>query len=80
MTNTVNEFGQPIGFPVKDFMAPHRPNFDFLLGNYVRVEPISIKNLPFLYDAFSIDSKGINWTYMPYGPFIDSNLERTRQF
>ncbi len=72
MTNTINELGQPVGFAVENFIAPPRPNFHFLTGHYVRVEPISMAHVPSLYDAFSIDSKGVNWTYMPYGPFIDS--------
>jgi RimJ/RimL family protein N-acetyltransferase len=71
MTNTINELGQPVGFAVENFIAPLRPNFHFLTGHYVRVEPISMAHVPSLYDAFSIDSKGVNWTYMPYGPFID---------
>lgn len=72
MTNTINELGQPVGFAVENFIAPSRPNINFLTGNYARVEPISITHVSSLYDAFSIDSKGINWTYMPYGPFADS--------
>lgn len=72
MTNTINELGQPVGFSVKNFVAPTRPNFDRLAGNSVRVEPISMDDLPSLYAAFSMDLKGGNWTYMPYGPFVDS--------
>ena len=72
MTNTINELGQPVGFAVKNFVAPTRPNFDRLARNSVRVEPISMDDLPSLYAAFSMDLKGGNWTYMPYGPFADS--------
>lgn len=71
MTHHVNELGQPIGFPVENFIAPARPSFNRLLGNFVRVEPISMDHLSSLYSAFSVDSKGENWTYMPYGPFTD---------
>ena len=67
MTNTINELGQPVGFAIKNFVAPTRPNFDRLSGNSVRVEPIAMDDLPSLYAAFSMDLKGGNWTYMPYG-------------
>jgi len=72
MTHHVNELGQPISFAVKSFIVPIRPSFNRLLGNFIRVEPISMDHLSSLYSAFSIDSKGGNWTYMPYGPFTDS--------
>ena len=72
-TNTINELGQPIGFSVENFVPPTRPNFDCLAGNAVRMEPISIEDLPLLYAAFLMDLNGRNWTYMPYGPFIDSD-------
>ena len=71
MTHHVNELGQPIGFSVKNFIAPARPSFNRLLENFARVEPISRDHLSSLYSAFSIDSEGGNWTYMPYGPFTD---------
>ena len=71
MTNIINELGQPIGFAIDNFTAPPRPNFTILSGNFVRVEPISMTHMSFLYEAFSRDLKGGNWTYMPYGPFID---------
>jgi hypothetical protein len=45
MTNTINELGQPVGFSVKNFVGPTRPNFDRLAGNSVRVEPISMDDL-----------------------------------
>ncbi len=72
MTNTINELGQPVGFTVEKFIEPPRPNFNLLFGNSVHVEPFAMAHIPLLYEAFAIDSKGGNWTYMPYGPFIDS--------
>lgn len=72
MTNTINEFGQLVGFALGNFITPPYPNSNFLAGNYARIEPISTTHVPSLYDAYSIDSKGINWTYLPYGPFADS--------
>ena len=42
MTNTINELGQPVGFDVKNFIAPIRPDFTMHVGNFVRIEPISM--------------------------------------
>lgn len=69
MKSTLNEFGQPIGFSVENFVVPPRPDFPILVGNFAHAEPISRKHIPALYKAFSLDSEGYNWTYMPYGPF-----------
>lgn len=71
MTNSINELGQPVGLAIKNFIAPTRPDFTLLSGNFVHVEPISMAHVSSLYEAFSIDLKGGNWTYMPYGPFTD---------
>jgi RimJ/RimL family protein N-acetyltransferase len=64
--------GQPVGFAIENFIVPPRPNFNCLRGNSVRVEPISLNHFISLHTAFSMDSKGGNWTYMPYGPFTNS--------
>lgn len=65
----INELGQPISFPVENFTPPPRPNFNSLIGNFVRVEPISLSHLSQLYTAFAQNRDGGNWTYLPYGPF-----------
>ncbi|MBA2728438.1 MAG: GNAT family N-acetyltransferase [Parachlamydiaceae bacterium] len=72
MNYTINELGQQVGLAVENFIVPPDPSFNFLLGNSVRIEPISMAHLSSLYKAFSLDAKGGNWTYMPYGPFTDS--------
>lgn len=73
MANVVNALGQPIGFPLEEFTAPPRPNFSGLTGNFVRIEQIDGAHIPSLHAAFSKDIRGHNWTYMPYGPFEDSD-------
>lgn len=78
MKTTTNELGQQIGYPVKDYISPPFPNFDKLEGNAVVVEPLAESHLNALYKAFSLDSTGANWTYLPYGPF--SNEEEFRQW
>lgn len=69
MKQILNSLGQPIGCPIENFQIPVRPNFSVLKGNAILVEPISSLHLSALYQAFSKDVSGKNWTYMPYGPF-----------
>ncbi len=64
-----NELGQPIGYPVTNYTPPPLPNFSKLEGSAVSVVPLTAAHLPSLYSAFSMDSTGANWTYLPYGPF-----------
>lgn len=72
MTHTMNELGQPIGYAIHNFKPPSQPNFHHLYGNFVSVEPISESHLSALYESFSLDLKGGNWTYLAYGPFQSS--------
>ncbi|MFI5342888.1 MAG: GNAT family N-acetyltransferase [Chlamydiales bacterium] len=69
MTQQINSLGQPIGETVQDFQIPPLPNFTRLIGDTVSIESISHAHLSTLYEAFSQDLSGKNWTYMPYGPF-----------
>ncbi len=71
INNYINEFGQPIGSPIENFIAPARPNFSLLSGNFARIEPTSMTHALSLYEAFSIGVTASNWTYLPYGPFTD---------
>jgi RimJ/RimL family protein N-acetyltransferase len=69
MHSQINTLGQPIGYPIEQFSPPPLPNFSRLEGAAVKVTPIQLSDLPHLYQAFLLDSKGANWTYLPYGPF-----------
>jgi RimJ/RimL family protein N-acetyltransferase len=70
MTNTFNELGQPIGFPVPNWQPPARPPRQPLLGRYCRVEPLSVeRHAAELFEANRADSTNRIWTYLPYGPF-----------
>lgn len=71
MNQTLNSLGQPIGQVIQNFQIPSRPNFSILKGSCILVEPISLLHLSSLYQAFAKDLSGKNWTYMPYGPFIN---------
>jgi RimJ/RimL family protein N-acetyltransferase len=78
MTSSVNDFGQPIGFPVANWKTPLRPTPEAMVGRFCRVEPISVeKHASELFEAFSIDAENRIWTYLPYGPFATLDLYRS---
>ena len=58
-----------IGFSVK-FNKAKYPSKKKLIGKYCFLEPVSEKkHAKDLYKNFSLDKKGIDWTYMPTGPY-----------
>ena len=58
-----------IGFSVK-FKKAKLPNKQMLVGKYSILEPAnSKKHSKDLFKNFSLDRKGIDWTYMPTGPY-----------
>ena len=58
-----------IGFPVK-FKKAKYPIKKKLVGKYCVLEPVNVKkHAKDLYENFSIDEKGIDWIYMPTGPY-----------
>lgn len=68
-----NQLGQPIGLDLDNWTVRPRPLRTTMPGRYCRLEQL----LPDmhgaqLYEAFSADSDGANWTYLPYGPFDSS--------
>ncbi|MBX2870409.1 MAG: GNAT family N-acetyltransferase [Acidiferrobacterales bacterium] len=66
-----NEFNQPIGEPVENWVVPGIPPETTLGGAYCRLEPLSTdKHASELYKAFTLDA-GANWTYLFAGPFTD---------
>lgn len=65
-----NEHGQPIGFPVNDWTQATLPSRSSMSGLYTQLHCVSdVRPCEALYDAFVKDTKGVNWTYLPYGPF-----------
>ncbi len=70
MENNQNQFGQPIGFPVKDWKIPPFPPKTEMSGEWCRIEPLQIeKHAGQLFDAFTENRNDADWTYLPYGPF-----------
>ncbi|WP_417227887.1 GNAT family N-acetyltransferase [Amphritea sp.] len=69
-TSQINALGQPTGLPLDNWTTRPRPLRTTMVGSYCTVEPLSPKNhAESLYTAFSEDTEGKNWTYLPYGPF-----------
>jgi len=59
----------PIGFAVK-FKKAKFPSKKKLIGKYCFLEPTNVqKHSKDLFKNFSKDKKGIDWIYMPQGPF-----------
>jgi RimJ/RimL family protein N-acetyltransferase len=65
----VNEYGQPIGWPVPDWTPARKPTREPIDGQRCRVVPIDERYAADLYAANSLDRDGRSWTYLPYGPF-----------
>ena len=58
-----------LGYPVK-FKKAKLPSKKKLIGKYCNLEPINIrKHSKDLFKNFSLDKKGVDWVYMPSGPF-----------
>ena len=59
-----------VGEIVDDFSLPPHPKGISLEGRLVELKPLK-ENLfaTQLFEANSLDKNGINWTYLPYGPF-----------
>lgn len=58
-----------IGFPIK-FKKAKYPTKKKLVGKHCVLEPVNVKkHAKDLYENFSIDKEGIDWIYMPTGPY-----------
>ena len=64
----------PIGAPVK-FKTAKLPSKQKLIGKYCFLEPVNIqRHSKDLFNNFALDKKGIDWIYMPFGPFKNETL------
>lgn len=69
MTDHHNALGQPVGAPVPDWQgAPPIPH-DPIHGTRCDLVPLDQSHANDLHRAFSADTNGALWTYMPIGPF-----------
>jgi RimJ/RimL family protein N-acetyltransferase len=68
MTSHINEFGQAIGFPL-DFTGPWpRPQGITFTGRTYYLKRAAPEHARELFDCYSLDTSGKNWTYMPTSP------------
>ncbi|HEY1722203.1 MAG TPA: GNAT family protein [Magnetospirillaceae bacterium] len=72
MSNTTNQFGQPIGDPLPSWTPRPRPPRTPMEGRLTRVEPLDpAQHEKDLFEAYAADPQGKTWTYMAWGPFAD---------
>ena len=70
MSQTLNSFGQPVGFDVPNWTARPKPPRTPITGRSCRVEMLDPdKHAADLFAGNRLDVEGRNWTYLPYGPF-----------
>lgn len=68
----VNAHGQPVGEPVPGWTPRPEPTAPVLTGRYCRLERLDpARHADELYGADRLDTDGVSWTYLPYGPFAD---------
>jgi RimJ/RimL family protein N-acetyltransferase len=67
---TINEFGQPIGYPVPGWASVASPDAVTLPGRYCTLEHLDPdQHAAHLYAAYAAAPDARDWTYLPYGPF-----------
>jgi RimJ/RimL family protein N-acetyltransferase len=70
MEPTLNDLGQPVGFPLPGWAAPPVPPREPLEGRMCRLEPLDLdRHAAGLFAADAADADGRSWTYLAYGPF-----------
>lgn len=82
MEHDINHLGQPVGFSCRHWRPPDPPSRRTHVGRYCLLEPLEVdRHGAQLYEAFSLDVEGRDWTYLPYGPFQSKEefLEWVRQ-
>jgi len=66
----VNSLGQPVGFPLSDWVPAVTPTKARLTGRYCELVGLDAEQHGAdLYAANSLDVEQRMWTYLPYGPF-----------
>lgn len=72
MTHRVNDLGQPIGAPLTIILPRPHPLRSPLQGRWCDVVPLDPDaHAAGLFAAYSADTEGRIWTYLPQGPFAD---------
>ena len=69
LADIVHELGQPIGWPVATDLPRPRPEKVRLEGRFCSLVPLDVEaHGGELWEAFSADTTGANWTYLPVAP------------
>lgn len=68
---TINAQGQPIGDALPDWTGAIPAQHVTMQGRFCDVVPLQMPHAQDLFDAYSTDTTGTLWTYMPVGPFND---------
>lgn len=69
MQDRLNEFDQPISFPLSGWKPRQKPSREAIAGKLCRIEPLDpVNHANQLWQEF-LSSPDANWTYLPYGPF-----------
>jgi RimJ/RimL family protein N-acetyltransferase len=70
LAHQLNQHTQHIGLPIDRWQSCPSPPRTAIQGKYCRLELFDLElHSDGLFDAFLLDSKDQNWTYLPYGPF-----------
>lgn len=70
MDPVLNELGQPIGFPIPNWVPPPVPTREPMDGRFCRLVPLDpAAHAADLHAEYAADPDGRTWTYLPYGPF-----------
>ncbi len=73
-----NAWGQALGAPLPQWVAPPRATRVTLTGRYCRVEPLHpTRHTADLYAANALDASGAGWTYLSAGPFAGFDQYQT---
>ena len=64
---------QPVGAPVTLTLPRPAPPRSPMTGRTGSVVPTTPDHAPALHAAFAADTQGRDWTYLPYGPFADTD-------
>lgn len=70
-TPLLNLYAQPVGTPVPGWTPPPAPARTALHGVHCDLRPLDVGMADALFEAFSLDDDDREWTYLPYGPFVD---------
>jgi RimJ/RimL family protein N-acetyltransferase len=69
MKTSLNDFGQPVGFPLPGWTPPPKPPREPMAGRFCRIEPLDLDRHAAALFAANAAGGEKGWTYLPYGPF-----------